>query len=93
MQKFDFFLDQKVTTWMRTDFEVEAETIEEAKKLAIQKFKDGDLGEIPWVEVDCCQEVMTVEENGGFSTAEIYYYPDEFNGMDEFYSNKTNLEY
>ena len=52
MKKFDFFLDQKVTTWMRTEFEVEAETIEEAKKLAILKFKDGDLGEIPWEEVD-----------------------------------------
>jgi hypothetical protein len=93
MQKFEFYLDQKVTTWMRTEFEVEAETIEEAKKLAIQKFNDGDLGEIPWEEVDCCQEVMTVEENGGFSTAEIYYADDEFKGMDEFYSNKTNLEY
>jgi len=93
MQKFNMFLDQKVTTWMRTEFEVEAETIEEAKKLAIQKFNDGDLLEIPWVEVDSCQEVMTVEENGGFSTAEIYYADDEAKGMDEFYSNKTNLEY
>jgi hypothetical protein len=36
---------------------------------------------------------MKPEENGGFSTAEIYYADDEFKGMDEFYSNKTNLEY
>jgi hypothetical protein len=93
MKKFDFFLDQKVTTWMRTEFEVEAETIEEAKKLAIKKYEDGDLGEIPWEEVDCCQEVMKPEENDGHSTAEIYYADDEFKGNDEFYSNKTNLEY
>ena len=93
MQKFEFYLDQKVTTWMRTEFEVEAETIEEAKKLAIQQYKDGDLDEISWDEVDECKEVMTVEENGGFSTAEIYYVDDEAKGMDEFYSNKTNLEY
>jgi hypothetical protein len=35
---------------------------------------------------------MTVEENDGFSTAEIYYADDEAKGMDEFYTNKTNLE-
>jgi predicted esterase YcpF (UPF0227 family) len=93
MKTFNMYLDQKITTWMRTEFEVEAETIEEAKKLAIEKFNNGDLLEIPWQEVDSCQEVMTVEENGGFSTAEIYYVDDEAMGMDEFYSNKTNLEY
>jgi hypothetical protein len=92
MKTFNMFLDQKVTTWMRTEFEVEAETIEEAKKLAIEQYKDGDLDEISWDEVDGCKEIMTVEENDGFSTAEIYYADDEAKGMDEFYTNKTNLE-
>jgi hypothetical protein len=93
MKTFNMYLDRKVTTWMRTDFEVEAETIEEAKKLAIEKFKNGDLDELPWDEVDETKEEMLPEENGGFSTAELYYADDEAKGNDEFYSNKTNLEY
>jgi len=72
MQTFDFFLDQKVTTWMRTPFSVEAETVEEAKKLAIEKYKSGDLEEISWDEIDGVKETLEPEDNGGESTAELY---------------------
>jgi hypothetical protein len=72
MQTFDFFLDQKVTTWMRTPFSVEAETIEEAKKLAIEKYESGDLEEISWDEIDGVKETLEPEDNGGESTAELY---------------------
>jgi len=93
MKSFNMYLDQKITTWMRTEFEVEAETIEEAKKLAIKKYERGDLDEIGWVEVENSQEVMQPKENDGFATAELYYWDDVAKGNDEFYSNKTNLEY
>jgi hypothetical protein len=43
MEKFDFHLDKKITCWHRTKFEIEAETLEEAKKLAIDYYKNGDL--------------------------------------------------
>ena len=72
MQTFDFFLDQKVTTWMRTPFSVEAETVEEAKKLAIEKYKSGDLEQIEWDEIDGVKETLEPEENGGESTVEIF---------------------
>jgi hypothetical protein len=36
MKTFNFYLDQKVTTWYRTNYEVEAESLEEAEKKAIQ---------------------------------------------------------
>ena len=34
MEKFNFYLDHTVTVWLRTDFEVEAETIFGARRLA-----------------------------------------------------------
>jgi hypothetical protein len=32
MKTFEFFLDQKVTTWMRTEFEVKANDLNEAER-------------------------------------------------------------
>ncbi len=72
MQTFDFFLDQKITTWMRTSFSVEAETVEEAKELAIKKYENGELEEIEWEEIEEVKELLEPEENGGESTAELY---------------------
>ena len=72
MAKFNFYLDQKVTTWYRTNFEVEAESLEEAEKKAIQLYEKGELDELTWVQIDGTEELMSVDENGGFSTAEIY---------------------
>ena len=46
MKTFEFFLDQKVTTWMRTDFEVKANNLNEAVKIAKQMYEDGDLEQI-----------------------------------------------
>ncbi len=42
MKTFDFLLDQKVTTWMRTDFSVEANNLNEAVKIAKEKLERGD---------------------------------------------------
>jgi hypothetical protein len=72
MANFNFYLDQKVTTWYRTNFEVEAESLEEAEKKAVQLFEKGNLDELTWVQIDGTEELMSVDENGGFSTAEIY---------------------
>ena len=72
MTKFNFYLDQKVTTWYRTNFEVEAESLEEAEKKAIQLYEKGELDELTWVQIDGTEELMSVDENGGFATAEIY---------------------
>ena len=48
MEKFQFFFDQKVTSWNRTNFEVEAENYEEAKKLAIELVENGKVSEYSW---------------------------------------------
>ena len=89
MKKFDFFLDQKVTTWMRTDFEVEAEDLNEAVKIAKEKLESGDLDDIAWQEIDDTKEVLQPKDNGGESTAEIY----NMNGRGdvlEVYNNKVD---
>ena len=66
MQKFNFYLDQKVTTWYRTNFEVEAE------KKAIELYSNAELDEINWEQIDGTIELLPIEDNAGFSTAEIY---------------------
>jgi len=85
MKSFDFFLDQKVTTWMRTPFSVEAETVEEAKKLAIEKFKSGELEEIEWDEIDGVKEVLQPEDNDLESTVEIFI---DGKNKEEIFNNK-----
>ena len=73
MKTFDFYLDTKVTTWYRTPFEVEANSLEEAKQKAIEFVKDDEHSSISWDQVDETTEVMSVDENGGESTEELYY--------------------
>ena len=75
MATFDFYLDTKVTTWYRTPFEIEANSLEEAKELAIKFVEDTHHSEIPWEQVDETIEIMSVKENGGESTEELYYEP------------------
>jgi D-mannonate dehydratase len=89
MKTFEFFLDQKVTTWMRTDFEVKANDLNEAVKIAKQMYEDGDLEQIRWEEIMDTKEVLQTSDNGGESTAEIY----NMNGRGdvlEVFSNKVD---
>jgi hypothetical protein len=86
---FNFYLDQKVTTWMRTDFEVEANSIDEAKMLAEEMYNRGDLDEVGWEEIDGTKEVLEPIENGNEPTAEIYLVTDD-GSSDEIFSNKIN---
>ena len=87
MKTFEFFLDQKVTTWMRTDFEVKANDLNEAVKIAKQMYEDGDLEQIRWEEIMDTKEVLQPSDNGGETTAELYHM--EKNGdVLEVYNNK-----
>ena len=72
METFDFYLDTKVTTWYRTPFEIEAETLEEAQKLAIDYVKDDGHSTQSWEQIDDTIEAMRPVDNGGQSTEELY---------------------
>ena len=69
---FDFYVDQKVTTWYRTHFEIEAENLQEAKIKAKEFFDKGNTSDLPWEQYDGTTELMSVEENRGASVTEIY---------------------
>ena len=88
MKTFEFFLDQKVTTWMRTEFEVKANDLNEAVKIAKQMYDDGDLENVSWEEIMDTKEVLQPSDNGGQSTAEIYNM-NQLGDVLEVYSNKV----
>ena len=88
MKTFEFFLDQKVTTWMRTEFEVKANDLNEAAKIAKQMYDDGDLENVSWEEIMDTKEVLQPSDNGGQSTAEIYNM-NQLGDVLEVFSNKV----
>lgn len=81
METFNFYLDTKITTWMRTPFEIEANTLEEAKQKAIEFHKQGKTEDIAWEENPDFQEFISVEENYGQPTEEIYYKDDDVSNI------------
>ena len=71
--KFYYYYDEKVTTWRRNHFSIEAESQEEADAMAIEDMID------PWeIEIDEAEYLFDVEEglspenNNGNSTIELY---------------------
>ena len=87
MGKFKFYQDLKIVTWNRVDFDVEAETKEEA----IEKMRELDLdmvdvcsimddsinvtnSDIIWD----CQELMNTSQNDGYPTIEVYEYDAKY---------------
>jgi hypothetical protein len=69
---FQFHFDQKVTTWMRTEFEIDAIDEEEAKLKALEFVKEDKTSEMPWNEIRYTKETMSVEDNFGNPTEELY---------------------
>ena len=80
MKTYRFYQDIKVSVWQRQHFEIEAENETEAKRIAM-KFKDRDVS----AEMECShtdtlsetEEEMTVEENGGSDTIQLYLRGEE----------------
>jgi hypothetical protein len=73
MATFNFELQEKITSWKSTKFEIEAETLEEAKKMAIQSHIEGDLEQIGWDDIYGTEEFMFPSDNQNQPTAEISY--------------------
>ena len=82
METFYFSLDTKVTDWYRTDFEIEANSQEEANELAIKFVKERQHDTIGWEQLDNALENLSVGDNGGQPTEELR--TDEF---DEIWDN------
>ena len=75
MKTFNFYQDEKVTIWNRTHFTVEAETQEEANQKVLEAIKSGDISDFQYTISEYFYdsvEELSVEENYGNSTIEIY---------------------
>ena len=78
------YVDYKITTWKRVHFEDHADSeriIEIIKEEGINAILDEDLGfteQETLLEVD---EEMTLEENNGFSTIEVYAQGEFINNL------------
>jgi hypothetical protein len=83
---FEFFIDEKVTSWYRTRFNVQANNQEEAISKAIRMVESGDTELYSWEELESCAERMTIAENYNNPTIELY----TSNGEDEVTWDNAN---
>ena len=72
MTTFNFYLETKVTTWYRTPFNIEADSIEDAEKKAIQFHLDRNTELIGWEEIEGVTTPLWPEDNDNEPTEEIY---------------------
>ena len=99
MAQFKFFLDEKVTVWQRTEFNIEANSEEEAKELAktfltdtgsndIINSDDLSVGYVNSTILFDSIEPMSVKDNDGQATLELYC-----NGLaaDDMVADNTSL--
>ncbi|CAB4143632.1 hypothetical protein UFOVP449_237 [uncultured Caudovirales phage] len=74
-EQFEFYIDRKVTVWVREFHNVAASSYEEAKEKMIEVFEDGRFDET-FSDQDTLsgtEESMDPGDNGGYPTSELYY--------------------
>lgn len=72
MTTFNFYLETKVTTWYRTPFEIQADTLEDAKKKAIEFHLSGGTDVMSWHQIDGTIDNMLPQHNELEPTEELY---------------------
>ena len=84
------YVDYKITTWNRVHFSDDADPkkiIKTIQEEGIDYIFDEDLGFIEQETLFEVDEEMTVEENNGFSTIEVYENSNPVNGYGLIWSN------
>ena len=74
MSTFDFFIDRKITTWVREFHNIEAESLDEAKAEMAARFHDNMCADTFDYQdaIESTDEYIEPGENGGEATAELY---------------------
>ena len=74
MSTFDFFIDRKVTHWVREYHRIEAESLDDAKAEMAARFHDSlCVDTFDYQEaLDDTEEYLEPGDNGGNPTAELY---------------------
>lgn len=77
MEQFYFYVDRKVTTWIREKHSISADSKDEAIKQMIVEFNDNELDDtLTYIEQEHlyeCETLMDVEDNNGKATCELYF--------------------
>jgi hypothetical protein len=72
-----FYVERKMTIWVRERHDIVAETKEEAIKKMIVEFQDNECEDTTsYIEQEYVHETetrMSIEDNDGNATAELYY--------------------
>ena len=79
-ERFEFNIDEQITTWYRTRFSIEASSMEEAVALAKQAFAEGGMEGIQMLDEYCddAESIMMDDVVDFTGRAELYSY-DDFN--------------
>lgn len=74
MPQFEFYVDKKVTSWYRETHYINADTLEEAQKMMIKNFNEGNTDETfdSQDEIPDTWDVMTTKDNGDNPTMELW---------------------
>ena len=84
-KEFDFYIDTKVTTWYRTPFSINADSLEDAKEKAISFVELGNHRDLSWEQVEDTIEHLSVKDNSNWATEELFC--DESNEEDNIWKN------
>ena len=80
MEKFSFYVDKKITMWVRSYFEIEAENTDDAISNAIEFHKEGGTFDLIGEPIyDAPNEQMYPDENDGGETQVLFL---DINGND-----------
>jgi hypothetical protein len=94
MQHFNFYVDRKITTWMRERHDIMAESKEEAIKLILAEWNDNECEGDTFIEQERMYDTdtpMDLEDNNGNPTCELYF-NDEITGDELIIDNLNNTE-
>lgn len=76
MANFKFYVDEKRTIWYRSNININANSLEEAKEIIKQKYKDNELDafttESGWEQMEYSDTQLSPEDNDGWATEEVF---------------------
>jgi hypothetical protein len=76
MANYKFYVDEKRTMWYRSNINISAESLEEAKEIIKQKYNSNELEQFTtesgWEQMEDCDTMLSPEDNDGWATEEIF---------------------
>jgi len=76
MANYKFYVDEKRTIWYRSNINISAGSLEEAKEIIKQKYNSNELEqfttEAGWEQMEDCDTMLNPEDNDGWATEEVF---------------------